>query len=158
MINIFIEPARDDVRPVIVRNTIVAWHSKQSTKFWIAHVDAGVRRGLELGAEVQYFLAEDESGVIGQIMLREWSDWRTLDDLAAKRLRGQKNAERESFDYCLNALSNWPACVAMRFVFGCMSSIRKRSCDGNLSPTGISETADIWSWKCRWTRKQIQFI
>ncbi|MDA1230961.1 MAG: GNAT family N-acetyltransferase [Planctomycetota bacterium] len=37
----------------------------------------GVRRGLELGDEVQYFVAEDESGVIGQIMLtREWSDWR----------------------------------------------------------------------------------
>jgi GNAT superfamily N-acetyltransferase len=42
-----------------------------------ATVHAGVRRGLELGVEVQYFLAEDESGVIGQIMLtREWSDWR----------------------------------------------------------------------------------
>jgi GNAT superfamily N-acetyltransferase len=40
-------------------------------------VDAGVRRSLELGDEVQYFVAEDESGVIGQIMLtREWSDWR----------------------------------------------------------------------------------
>ena len=40
-------------------------------------VDAGVSRGLELGDEVQYFVAEDESGVIGQIMLtREWSDWR----------------------------------------------------------------------------------
>ena len=40
-------------------------------------VDAGVRRGLELGDEVQYFVAEDETGVIGQIMLtREWSDWR----------------------------------------------------------------------------------
>lgn len=37
----------------------------------------GVRRGLELGEEVQYFVAEDASGVIGQIMLtREWSDWR----------------------------------------------------------------------------------
>lgn len=40
-------------------------------------VDAGVCRGLELGDEVQYFVAEDETGVIGQIMLtREWSDWR----------------------------------------------------------------------------------
>ncbi len=40
-------------------------------------VNAGVCRGLELGNEVQYFVAEDESGVIGQIMLtREWSDWR----------------------------------------------------------------------------------
>lgn len=37
----------------------------------------GVRRGFDLGDEVQYFVAEDESGVIGQIMLtREWSDWR----------------------------------------------------------------------------------
>ncbi len=37
----------------------------------------GVRNGFTLGDEVQYFVAEDESGVIGQIMLtREWSDWR----------------------------------------------------------------------------------
>lgn len=37
----------------------------------------GVKRGLAVGKEVRYFLAEDESGVIGQIMLtREWSDWR----------------------------------------------------------------------------------
>ncbi len=37
----------------------------------------GVRRGFELGDEVQYLVAEDGSGVIGQIMLtREWSDWR----------------------------------------------------------------------------------
>ena len=37
----------------------------------------GVRRGLEIGDEVRYFLAEDDSGVIGQLMLtREWSDWR----------------------------------------------------------------------------------
>jgi len=40
-------------------------------------VAAGVRQGLELGDEVRYFVAEDETGVIGQIMLtREWSDWR----------------------------------------------------------------------------------
>lgn len=37
----------------------------------------GVRRGLQLGDEVQYFVAEAESVVIGQIMItREWSDWR----------------------------------------------------------------------------------
>ena len=37
----------------------------------------GVRRGLTIGDEVRYFLAEDGSGVIGQLMLtREWSDWR----------------------------------------------------------------------------------
>ena len=40
-------------------------------------VQNGVRRGFELGDEVQYLVAEDRSGVIGQIMLtREWSDWR----------------------------------------------------------------------------------
>ena len=40
-------------------------------------VRSGVRRGLNIGEEVQYFLAEDDSGIIGQLMLtREWSDWR----------------------------------------------------------------------------------
>ena len=40
-------------------------------------VRSGVQRGLTVGDEVQYFLAEDDSGVIGQLMLtREWSDWR----------------------------------------------------------------------------------
>ena len=40
-------------------------------------VTNGVRRGLAIGDEVSYFLAEHDSGVIGQLMLtREWSDWR----------------------------------------------------------------------------------
>ncbi len=37
----------------------------------------GVKRGLTFANEVQYFLAEDDSSVIGQLMVtREWSDWR----------------------------------------------------------------------------------
>lgn len=42
-----------------------------------ATVLAGVQRGLELAPEVRYFVAEAESGVVGQVMItREWSDWR----------------------------------------------------------------------------------
>lgn len=42
---------------------------------------AGVKRGLALGDEVQYWVAEHEESdgwrVVGQLMLtREWSDWR----------------------------------------------------------------------------------
>lgn len=43
-----------------------------------AHVVSnGVERAFRQGNEVQYFVAEDQGKVIGQIMLtREWSDWR----------------------------------------------------------------------------------
>lgn len=40
-------------------------------------VTSGVARAFQQGDEVQYFVAEDQGKVIGQIMLtREWSDWR----------------------------------------------------------------------------------
>lgn len=40
-------------------------------------VRRGVERGLKLAPEIQYFVAEVESQVVGQVMLtREWSDWR----------------------------------------------------------------------------------
>ena len=42
-----------------------------------AIVRSGVTRGLNVGDEVQYFVAEAEGNIVGQIMLtREWSDWR----------------------------------------------------------------------------------
>ncbi|MFC1758833.1 GNAT family N-acetyltransferase [Planctomycetota bacterium] len=38
---------------------------------------SGVRRGLELAPDVQYYVAEVDREVIGQLMVtREWSDWR----------------------------------------------------------------------------------
>jgi len=38
---------------------------------------AGVEGGLGRYPEVRYFVAENEAGVVGQLMLtREWSDWR----------------------------------------------------------------------------------
>jgi ribosomal protein S18 acetylase RimI-like enzyme len=40
-------------------------------------VISGVTRGLTVGDEVTYFVAESEERVVGQLMLtREWSDWR----------------------------------------------------------------------------------
>ena len=66
----------DDVAAIVEYNCRLARETEDKT-LDRSTVDAGVRRGLELGDEVQYFVAEDESGVIGQIMLtREWSDWR----------------------------------------------------------------------------------
>ena len=42
-----------------------------------ATVQAGVTRGLDVGEEVRYFVADADGQVVGQIMLtREWSDWR----------------------------------------------------------------------------------
>ena len=66
----------DDVAAITEYNCRLARETEDKT-LDRGTVDAGVRRGLEFGDEVQYFVAEDESGVIGQIMLtREWSDWR----------------------------------------------------------------------------------
>lgn len=66
----------DDVAVITEYNCRLALETEDKT-LDLGTVEAGVRRGLELGDEVQYFVAEDESGVIGQIMLtREWSDWR----------------------------------------------------------------------------------
>ena len=40
-------------------------------------VHGGVVRGLQVGEEVRYFVAELEGRIVGQLMLtREWSDWR----------------------------------------------------------------------------------
>ena len=40
-------------------------------------VQSGVTRGMDAGDEVQYFVAEADGAVVGQVMLtREWSDWR----------------------------------------------------------------------------------
>ena len=42
-----------------------------------ATVRSGVMNGLRAGDEVQYFVADFEGNVIGQLMMtREWSDWR----------------------------------------------------------------------------------
>ena len=66
----------DDVAVITEYNCRLALETEHKT-LNRGTVHMGVRRGLELGDEVQYFVAEDESGVIGQIMLtREWSDWR----------------------------------------------------------------------------------
>ena len=40
-------------------------------------VRSGVTRGLSVGDEVRYFVAEADENIVGQLMLtREWSDWR----------------------------------------------------------------------------------
>ena len=67
---------RNDIGIITDYNCRLALETESKTLDHATVVE-GVRRGLELGDEVQYFVAEDESGVIGQLMLtREWSDWR----------------------------------------------------------------------------------
>ena len=75
--SVFIRAASlDDIAVISDFNCCLAKETENKTLDRTT-VQNGVRRGLELGDEVQYFVAEDESGVIGQIMLtREWSDWR----------------------------------------------------------------------------------
>ena len=75
--NVFIRAALPyDIAVISEFNCCLAKETENKTLDRATVLD-GVRRGLELGDEVQYFVAEDESGVIGQIMLtREWSDWR----------------------------------------------------------------------------------
>ncbi len=75
--NVFIRAALpDDIEVISGFNCCLAKETENKTLDRTT-VQNGVRRGFELGDEVQYFVAEDESGVICQIMLtREWSDWR----------------------------------------------------------------------------------
>ena len=75
--NVFIRAASpDDITMISEFNCCLAMETENKT-LDRATVLNGVRRGFELGDEVQYLVAEDESGTIGQIMLtREWSDWR----------------------------------------------------------------------------------
>ena len=98
----------DDVAVITEYNCRLALETEHKT-LDRATVNAGVRRGLELGDEVQYFVAEDEAGVIGQIMLtREWSDWRNGWMIWLQSV------------YYLNAQSNWHAYGAMRFAYDSM--------------------------------------
>lgn len=75
--NVFIRAASpDDIAVISEFNCCLALET-ENKRLDRETVLKGVQRGFELGDEVQYFVAEDESGVIGQIMLtREWSDWR----------------------------------------------------------------------------------
>jgi GNAT superfamily N-acetyltransferase len=75
--NVVIRAATPDDIPVIAEYNCRLAMETESKSLDRVTVEAGVRRGLELDDEVQYYVAEDESGVIGQVMLtREWSDWR----------------------------------------------------------------------------------
>lgn len=66
----------DDVSVITEYNCCLAEETEHKS-LDRATVSAGVLKGMQLGDEVQYYVAEDGTGVIGQIMLtREWSDWR----------------------------------------------------------------------------------
>jgi len=57
-------------------NCRLAWETEQR-QLDRDLVLAGVEGGLSRYPEVRYFVAENEAGVVGQLMLtREWSDWR----------------------------------------------------------------------------------
>ena len=75
--NVFIRAASsDDIAVISEFNCCLAKETENKTLDRTIVLN-GVKRGMELGDEVQYYVAEDDAGVIGQIMLtREWSDWR----------------------------------------------------------------------------------
>ncbi|MFN9718846.1 MAG: GNAT family N-acetyltransferase [Planctomycetota bacterium] len=70
----------------------------------------GVRNGLRLTPEVQYFVAESEGRVIGQLMLtREWSDWRNgwmiwLQSVYVEADFRRSGIFRSLFQYSINTL------------------------------------------------------
>ncbi len=69
-------PAANDLDVIVEFNCRLAAETENRILDPVT-VRNGVRRGMSIGVEVRYFLAEDDSGVIGQLMLtREWSDWR----------------------------------------------------------------------------------
>jgi ribosomal protein S18 acetylase RimI-like enzyme len=66
----------DDLPTLVKFNRAIAWETERK-KLDEQIVTRGVRRGLEQGAEVAYYVAEAGEEVIGSLMLtREWSDWR----------------------------------------------------------------------------------
>lgn len=66
----------DDVTVVTDFNCRLAAETEDRT-LDVNIVREGVRRGLTVGDEVSYYVAESAETVIGQLMLtREWSDWR----------------------------------------------------------------------------------
>ena len=66
----------DDVETLAEFNCLLARES-ENKELNADTVLSGVRRGLQQGDEVVYYVAEVESQVVGSLMLtREWSDWR----------------------------------------------------------------------------------
>ncbi|MEQ9409933.1 MAG: GNAT family N-acetyltransferase [Fuerstiella sp.] len=66
----------DDVEILADYNCRLA-HETEDRQLDRTTVLSGVKRGLNVGDEVQYYVAESGGNVIGQLMLtREWSDWR----------------------------------------------------------------------------------
>ena len=66
----------NDIETLVDFNCAIARETegKQLVRETVAR---GVRRGLEQGEEVVYFVADNGAGPIGSLMLtREWSDWR----------------------------------------------------------------------------------
>ncbi len=83
-------------------------------------VRSGVTRGLSVGDEVRYFVAEADEKIVGQLMLtREWSDWRDgwavwLQSVyIVADYRGQ-GVFRRLLDHVKTQLQNEPDVVCLR--------------------------------------------
>ncbi|MCP4508356.1 MAG: GNAT family N-acetyltransferase [Fuerstiella sp.] len=83
-------------------------------------VRSGVTRGLSVGDEVRYFVAEADKKIVGQLMLtREWSDWRdgwvvwlqSVYVLADYRGQG---VFRQLLDHVKTQIQNEPDVVCLR--------------------------------------------
>jgi len=83
-------------------------------------VRSGVTAGLNVGPEVQYFVAESGGSVIGQLMLtREWSDWRDgwiawLQSVYVSAEYRGHGVFRGLLEYVRSLLQQRPDVVAMR--------------------------------------------
>ncbi|MEZ6121979.1 MAG: N-acetyltransferase [Planctomycetaceae bacterium] len=120
MLNLRIRIATpDDVHVIADFNCCLAIETENRT-LDRATVERGVRRGLQHQPEVQYWLAEVDQGVVGQLMLtREWSDWRDgwmywLQSVYVQAEHRSQGVFRQLFQYVTKSLRNDPDVRCLR--------------------------------------------
>lgn len=118
--NILCRPAREaDVDVIADFNCRLASETEDHT-LNPQTVREGVRRGVSLTTEVQYFVAEHDQRVIAQLMLtREWSDWRNgwmvwLQSVYVDSQYRRQGVFSQLFDYCCEQVRQDDDAVGIR--------------------------------------------
>lgn len=109
----------DDAETLATFNCQLALETESKTLDF-ATVQRGVRRGIQVGEEVVYYVAELDSDIVGAVMLtREWSDWRDgwaywLQSVYVRaELRGQ-GLFRELLRHVIDTLEQKPDVIGLR--------------------------------------------
>ena len=111
--------SHEDVETLIEFNCAIA-RETEGKELVRETVSRGVRRGLEQGDEVVYYVADDDTGPVGSLMLtREWSDWRDgwlvwiQSVYVTERLRG-RGVFRSLLEHVTRELRRQPDVVGVR--------------------------------------------